>query len=248
MLAQVHDRVRAESGVQPVVGGQVVVAGRQVGVVVDRDRVVPEAAGRLHHQHQVARLYCGDDDFAVGIVAAIHEKLPGWRAPVLLDGVGELGGQGREPGAVVGGGHPDRVAGQLPLGEPVGVLPAPLDQGVDQGVAVVRLDAGQVADAVAVRAHGPQQGDRAGRGVQPHRVADAGVLGGIGREHQGHPFVGRADVAQPGMPHRQPRHPGASLGVGDVGDQAVVVNLLEGERDRDDAAVEFRYRDLTGHI
>ena len=37
---------------------------------------------------------------------------------------------------------------------------------------------------------------------------------------------------------------GAALRIGDVGDQTLVVNLLEGERDRDDASVELRHRDL----
>ena len=90
VLAQVHHRVRPESGVQPVVGGQVVVAGRQVRVVVDGDRIFPEAARRLHHQHQVAGLHCGDDDLAVGIVAAVDEQLTRRRAPVRLHGVGEF--------------------------------------------------------------------------------------------------------------------------------------------------------------
>ena len=81
VLAQVHDGVRAESGIQPPVGGQVVVAGRQVRVVVDGDRVLAEAAGRLDHQHEVAGLHCGDDDLAVGIVAAVDEQLPRRRLP-----------------------------------------------------------------------------------------------------------------------------------------------------------------------
>ena len=42
VLAKVHDGVRAEHGVEPVVGGQIVMAGRQIGVVIDRDRVLAE--------------------------------------------------------------------------------------------------------------------------------------------------------------------------------------------------------------
>ena len=83
VLAQVHDGVRAEPGIQPAVGGQVVVAGWQVRVVVDGDRVLAETAGRLDHQDQVAGSHCGDDDLAVGIVGAVHEQLSGRRAPVL---------------------------------------------------------------------------------------------------------------------------------------------------------------------
>lgn len=248
VLAQVHDRVSAESDVQPTVGGQVMVTRRQVGVVVDGDRVLPEAAGRLHHQDQVAGSHCGDDDLAVGVVAAIHEQVAGRRPPVPGHRVGEFGGQGSKPVAIVLGGHPDWVARQLPFGEPVGVLPAAFDQRVDQGVTVVRLDAGQITHLVAALAHRPQQRDRAGRGVEPDRVADAGVLGRVGREHQGDTLVGGGDVPQPRVPERQARDPRAALRVGDVGDQPVVVNLLERERDRDDAAVELGHRHLAGHV
>lgn len=77
VFAQMHHGVRPEPGVQPAVGGQVVVAGRQVGIVVDGDRVLAEAAGRLHHQHHVVRLDCRDHDFTVGVVTAVDEQLPG---------------------------------------------------------------------------------------------------------------------------------------------------------------------------
>ena len=84
VLAEVHDGVAPRTRLsQPAVGGQVVVAGRQVGIVVDRDGVLAEAARRLDHQHDVAGLHCGDDDLAVGIVAAVDEQLAGRRAPVL---------------------------------------------------------------------------------------------------------------------------------------------------------------------
>ena len=163
-------------------------------------------------------------------------------------GVGQLGGQRREPLPIVLGGHPDRVAGQLVLGQPVGVLAAALDQRVDQRVAVAGVDARDVADAVAGIAHRAQQRDRAGRGVQSDGVADAGVLGRVGGEHQRHPLVRGRDVAQPGVPHRESGDPGAAFGVGDVGDQPLVVDLLERERNRDDAAVELRHGDLGGDV
>lgn len=53
VLTEVDDGVGAERRVQPAVGGQVVVRRRQVGVVVDRHRVLPEAARRLDHQQHV---------------------------------------------------------------------------------------------------------------------------------------------------------------------------------------------------
>ena len=77
MLAKVHDGVRAEDGVEPAVSGQIVIAGRQIGIVIDRDRVVPETARRLNHQHDVARLHCGDHDLAVTVGAADDENSPG---------------------------------------------------------------------------------------------------------------------------------------------------------------------------
>ena len=194
VLAQVNDGVRTESGFQPPVGGQVVVAGRQVRVVVDGDRVLAETPRRLHNQHQIAGLHCGDHDLAVRIVAAVDEQLSRRRPPVFLYGFGEFVGQGGEPVAVILGGHPNGVAGQLAVGEPVGILSAAFDQRVNQGVAVTGFDARQIAHLIPVLAHGAQQRDRAGRGVQADRVADAGVLGGISREHQGHPLVGGGDM------------------------------------------------------
>ncbi len=223
-------------------------AGRQVGVVIDRHRVLAEAARRLHQEHDIAGLHCGDDDFAVRVVATVHEQLSRRWAPVLLDRIGEFGGQGGEPRAVVLGGHPDRIARQLPVGEPVGVLAATLDQRVHEGVAVPRVHTGNVADAIARLAHGPQQGDGTGRGIQPDRVTDAGVLGRVGREQDRHPLFRGRDRPQPGMSHGQTGDARATLRVGDVGDQALVVNLLERERDCDDAAVEFRDGHLGGHI
>ena len=123
---------------EPAVGAEVVVAGRQVRVVVDRDRVLAEAARRLHHQHDVAAAQGGEDDVAV----AVDVQLAGRRAPVRLDALAEVVGQRVEPAPVLRGRDPDRVAGQLLLGQPVGVLAAGLDQRVDQRVAVLLGDAG----------------------------------------------------------------------------------------------------------
>ena len=66
MLAEVDHRVGAELPLQPAVGGQVVVRRRKIGVVVDRDRVLAEAARRLDQDHHVAGLQRGRDDLAVG--------------------------------------------------------------------------------------------------------------------------------------------------------------------------------------
>ena len=155
VLAEVHNRVRAENGADPVVGGQIVVAGWQVGVVVDGDRVLAESPRRLDHQHHVAGLKGGDDDLAVAILTSVDEQLTRRRPPVRDDRVGELPRQRAEPVTIVLGGQPDRIARQLPVGEPVRVLAAALDQGVDQRVPVLGVHAGNVADLVPRVAHRP---------------------------------------------------------------------------------------------
>ena len=117
------------------------VARRQVGVVVDRDRVLAEPARGLHHDHDVLADQGGEDDrLLAGRV--VEEHLARRRAPVLLDALAEVGGQGREPGGVLGGVDADRVGRHLLLGQPVLVVPAGGDQGADQQVAVVLLEAG----------------------------------------------------------------------------------------------------------
>jgi len=64
---------------------------------------------------------------------------------------------------------------------------------MDQRVTVRRLDARQRAraadraDVITALAQGPEHPDGAGRGVEPHRVADPGMLGRISRQHDRHP-------------------------------------------------------------
>ena len=223
-------------------------AGRQIGIVVDRHRVLAESARRLHQDHRVPGLHCSDDDLAVGIAAAVEEQLTGRRAPVGDHRVGEFGGQGGEPVPVAGRRDPDRVARQLTVGQPVRVLAAAFDERVHQGVAVAGRQPGHLADVVTGVAQGAQQRQRTGRGVQTDRVADARVLRRVGREHQRQPLVRCGDPAQVGVVDRQAGHPGAPLRVGYVRDQPVVVDLLERERDGDDAPVELGHRDLGGHV
>ena len=45
MLAHVNHRVRAELAFQPAIHGQVVVRRSKIGIVVDRDRILPEPRG-----------------------------------------------------------------------------------------------------------------------------------------------------------------------------------------------------------
>ena len=248
VLAEMHHHVRLESGGEPVIGGQVMVAGRQVGVVVDRHRVLAEPPRRLDDQHDIGGPQGGDHDLPVGVRAPVDEQLARRWAPMLDDRVGEFGGQRGEPFTVVRGGQPDWIALQLAVGQPVGVLAAALDQGVHERVPVLRVDAGDVTDLVAGVAHGPQQGDGARGGVQSDGVADAGVFGRVGREDHGHPLLRCRNRPQPRVFDGQAGDAGAALRVGDVRDQPLVVNLLERERDRDDAAVELRDRHLGGHV
>ena len=249
VLAQVHDRVGAEAALvlrrgEPAVGAQVVVRRRQVGIVVDRDRVLAEAAGWLHDQHDVAATQGGDDD---GV--PVDVQLTGRRTPVRLDALAEVVGQRVEPARVGRRGDPDRVAGQLLLGQPVGVLPAGVDEGVDQRVPVLLGDAGEagsvlVLNGVAGLGHGPQQRDRGRRGVEADGVADPGVLGRVRRQHQHDPLVRVRDVPQPGVAHGDAGDAGRALGIGHVDREPVGVELLEGERHGDQPAVELGDGDL----
>ena len=161
VLADVHHGVRAELVPQPAVGGEVVMARGQVRVVVDRDRVRAEAAGRLDHDGDVARAQRGQHDLAVGFLAAVDEQVAGGFAPVLGDRCLQVFIERREPGAVVGGADPDRVAGQLFLGQPGLVLAAGGDDGVDEGVAVLFFQAGErvAFDVVAGVGHRGEQLD-----------------------------------------------------------------------------------------
>jgi hypothetical protein len=232
-----------------------VVRGRQIGVVVDRDRVLAEAARRLDEDQQVAAPQGRQDDVAVRVPAAVHEHLTGRRAPVLLDGFPQFPGQTRVPAAVVGGGDAYGVAGELLLGEPVLVVAARLDQCPDQLVAVAGDQAGDVglgavrrAEVVALGTQAAQHCYGAGRGVEADGVADTGVLGGVRGQHERKPLVGGRDVPQPCVTYGDARDARGPLRVGDVGGQAVGVDLLEGERHGDQPPVELRHRDLAGRV
>jgi hypothetical protein len=222
--------------------------------VVDGHRVLPEPSWRLHQQHQVAGAQGGQHQLAPRVEAAVDVQLARGRAPGRLDGVAQLGREAAVPAEVVGGGDADGGIGQLPVGQPFGVLAAGRDQGVDQGVAVGRLDAGERAvagggtEVVAALAQRPQEADRAGRGVEADGVADPGVLGRVRRQHHRHPPVGRGDVSQPGQGDRGAGHPFRPLGVGDVPRQAVAVELLERERHADQPAVELGDGHLGGRV
>lgn len=169
---------------------------------------------------------------------------------MLLHGRAQLLGERGVPAAVVGRRDTDRVAGQLLLGEPVLVVATGLDEGADQLVAVAGGQPGDVGapEVVALFAQAAQQGDRAGGGVQTDRVADAGVLGRVGGQDEREALVGVGDVPESCVAYGDSGDASGALGVGDVGREAVLVDLLEGERDGDQAAVELGDGDLTGRV
>jgi hypothetical protein len=110
--------------------------------VVDSDRVGAEPARRLHEDDDVARAERGQDDLAVWVLAPVDEQFTRRVAPVTGDRRPQRGVDGGEPGTVVGGPDPDRVARHLLLGEPVLVLAAGGDDRVDERVAVTVGHAG----------------------------------------------------------------------------------------------------------
>lgn len=116
-------------------------------------------------------------------------------------------------------------------------------------VPVRSVQPGEVRTQVhALRAQPVQQADRAGRGVQADGVADPGVLGRVGGQHEREAALGGRDVPKPGVLDGGAGHPGGALRVGGVDGEAVLVQLLEGERDADQPAVELRHRDLGGGV
>ena len=86
-----------QSRVEPAVAGQVVVGRRQLGVVVDPDRILAVAARRLDGDDDVAELEPRDHE-----VVAVDVAVARRRAPALLHRRAQLRGQRRVPREVVG--------------------------------------------------------------------------------------------------------------------------------------------------
>ncbi len=272
VFAQVHDRVRAELLVQPAVGGQVVVGRRQVRIVVDRHRVLPEPPRRLDHEQDVAEPQRGQHDRGLPPVsvrgpqqaaASAAGNITGsdrWRVdveaagrltPVLEHPLAQGRRQRVEPAPVHARRHPCRGGRELLFGQPLDVVPAGGDEGVDERVPVGGDRPSARPVLAQVVAGGPQRGqqpDSGGRGVQAHGVADPGVLGRVRRQHQRDLLLGVRDVPQPGQPGGGPGQPGGALGIGHIAGYPVRPGLLERERHGDDPAVELGDRDLHGRV
>ena len=261
VLAEVDQRVRAETAgllrrLQPAVRREVVVARGEVGVVVDRDRVLPEAARRLDQQHDVAGAQRRQHQLAV----VVAEQRARRGTPGLLDPGPQARVEVGGPRGVLLRRDPHVRLGELRGGQPLLVLAARVDECMDERVARLGVGARGVLghrqdpadhrvrvvepEVVAGVAQPAQQPDGGDRRVQTDGVADPAVLGGVRREHEPQTALGRRDVAQPGVVDRDPRDPPAALGIGDVVRQTVLVDLLEGEGRGDDPAVELGDRHL----
>ena len=106
-----------------------------------------------------------------------------------------------------------------------------------------------VADVVAGRVQRPQQQDRRGRGVEPDRVADPGVLARVATTARSRPACRPpAPTAAGPAAAAIPATRAGPLGVGDVHRHPVGSGLLERERHRDDPAVELGDRHLHGRV
>ena len=247
VLAEVDDRVGAPHAVDPAIAGQVVVGRRELGVVVDRDRILAVAARWLDRHEHVAELESGDDEVLVGSVDILISR---GRAPALLDRVAQFDWQRPVPGLVVGDGVAERGAREMRVGEELGVMAAGGDQGVDQLIAVGEV----VLDAHSVLLERGQQPQRTGRRVEPDRHPDPGVLGREAREQHRHAALRGCDLAQAGMPDREAGGAGTALRVRDVsGDRhpdrrAGGVAFLERDHAGQQASVELGDRHLRGGV
>ncbi len=253
VLAEVDDGVGAEAVLQPAVRGQVVVARRQLRVVVDRHRVLAEAARRLDQQHDVAGGQSGQHQ----LPGVVHEQAARGGAPRLGHRGAQPVRQAARPRLVLGRADADVRVGQLRGRQPLLVLAARGDEGVDEGVARLGVGVAGVQDAdhgvvlaevVAVLPEPAQQADGRHRGVEADGVADARVLRRIRGEDDGDPLLRVGGGPQAGVVDGDAGDPVAAFRVGDVAGQPVGVELLERERRGDDPPVELRNGDLRGRV
>src|SRR5215210_8992407 len=112
MLAEVDYRVSTELLDHPPVGGEVVVRRREIGVVVDRDRVLPESPRRLNAHEDVSESESRHHE-----VPTVHVQISRRRTPVLLDLAPQALGQPAEPLSIAfrvqaSGGVPELFCGQ----------------------------------------------------------------------------------------------------------------------------------------
>ena len=189
VLAEVDDRVGAEARAQPVVGGQVVVRRRQLGVVVDRP---PGSSPKPRGGWMATKTLPSCRPASTRSPPSTYHSPgggPHWLIIASRSGVGQRG----EPRLVLGHGQAPGGGGELLVGEEVVVVAAGGDQRVDELVAVGEV----VLDGVAGRRAGASSSAiGAGRRVEADGVADARVLGREAREHDHDARVGGVQRAQ----------------------------------------------------
>ena len=246
MLAEVHDRVGAEPAFgarrgEPAVGGQVVVGRRQVRVVVDRDRVLAEA--RAAAAPSARR--CPRRSAARTMSPVVHVQLARRRAPVLLDARAQVRGQASRTSR---GSGPRRSGSGCPTScssvsqsgswPPAAIsawISASPSRAATPGSSPTSYPASAIACSSATALAGVSRPT-----ALPMRACLVGYADSISTIR-----LSRVrDVAQPGVPHRDPGDAGGALGVGDVDGEPVGVDLLEGERHRDEPPVELGHGDL----
>src|ERR687898_546171 len=245
MLAEVDYRVSAELLDHPPVGSEVVVGRRQVGIVVDGDRVLPEAPRRLDAHEDVSEREPSHDE-----LVAINVQIPRRPPPVLLDVAPQFLWQPAKPLRVAfriqaSGSVPELVPGQ----ELQIMAPSP-DERVDEFVSSLW----RTLHRIACLPHCVQQLDGAHRGIQSHGVPYPRVLGRVVGEQYGDSLLRVRDTPESGEACREPCEAGGAFGVcfveGERGADGRVFAqaFLEREGDPDDAPVELRYRHLPGCI
>ena len=209
VLTHVDDRVCPKNFTQPEVGSQVVVVGGKIRVVIDAHWVITETTWRLHHDHDVAEHQAGDVDL-LGL--GIDVVRAGGRTPVLRHFFLHDCRESVKESLVILGADLQGVGSQYLLGQPVRVVAACVDDGVHKGVAiherrviVITRNRGGVAQVVSGVIQRFEHAQRRCRGIQAHSVADAGVLGGVCRQHDDDLLVFIAQVPQAGVPVRDRR-------------------------------------------
>jgi hypothetical protein len=222
-----------------------VVRRREVGVVVDRDRVLPEPPGGLDADEDVPEGEARHHD-----LPAVHVQLARRQPPLLLDPLPQLLREPGEPAGVAPGVEPSGGPSELILGEELEVVSSGGDERVDQGVPLL----GHTVHLVASLPHLPQQPDGARRGVEADGVADPRVLCRVVGEQHRHPLLPVRHPPQASEADREAGEALRALGVGLVEAQRSrdgrggLHSLLEREGDGDDPAVELGYGHLPGGV
>nr|GFC18338.1 hypothetical protein [Tanacetum cinerariifolium] len=242
VLANMNHCVGAVAIAQPEIERQIAVGWHQIGVVVNGAVVNVVASRRLDPDEGHAQAQAGDHHSSVSA-----HGVEVWRSPACGDCLAIGSGQRLKRCQVLL--HRQALVAR-PLVEAVRVVGDATKQGVNQRSAGV----GQVLDRVALALHRAQNVQRRRRGVEPYAVADATVTGGVIGEDQRHALVDVGGTRQ--------KHPAS----GQFGNEVHPLRLcamahhiglaalaaprqvFEADGATDDAAVQFRQRDVHGQV